>query len=295
MQRGVQLHALRSTLRAGLQADVGLLGAALQVERQLGHDDGLIGGRVGGQIAQLLGAQIGLELQTAVGQGLAGGGLQALEDVAPTAIPVELQLRLAIELGARERVFHAGQGVGPGDERGGGVELQIRVAFAVLGADLAIGLQHRAGHFGLELDLRVLLIDVVFHGAGVDGGLQRFDLHVREREHRLLPFALGGERLDAQRFAANARRGARGLEIGFEGHLLRGVCFGAQCALQRRGVERAVEIGGVQLLDLGIALEHLGLGFEITVGGDAALGHVDVSLLDLPLLAGVEHIGGDGV
>lgn len=296
LQRGGEPNALCVAARRGVERDVGLLRAALRLERQRGHHDGLLRGRTRGLVAQVVAAQVGLDLQAACGQRGTCGGLQALQQVAVAAAPVELQPCLAVKLRASQQVFlHAGQAVGPGDQGGRGLELQGRLALSVGGTDLAVGLEHGTGHFGLELRARVLLLDVVLHGRGLDGGLQRFHPELRERQDGLLPFALGRERLDAQRLAAGARRRARGLEVGLEQHLPRGVRACAQCALQRGGVERTVQVGGVELLHPGYALEHLAGGLEVAGRLDMALAHIDLRLLHLPPFAGVEHVGGDGV
>src|SRR5256885_16120394 len=68
---------------------------------------------------------------------------------------------------------------------------------------------------------------------------------------------------------------------------------GAQLALQRCGFQDAVERGGVQALDLGLAFEDLGGGLEAALGVDAARAYGDLRLLQQPLLAVIAHRGLD--
>ena len=90
LQGGVDLHAFASLLCLRAQVDFGAFGAAVQGQSQGRDDDGLIGRRARRQIANLVAAQLGLNLQTAGGDGCAMGRTQAFQQVLPAALHRQL-------------------------------------------------------------------------------------------------------------------------------------------------------------------------------------------------------------
>ncbi|MPM86960.1 hypothetical protein SDC9_134053 [bioreactor metagenome] len=174
LQSGVDLYAFASLLGLRGQTDPGIFGAAVNVQCQRRQDGTLVDCGAGRQITNLLGAQLGLDLQATGGNGRAMGGAQALEQVFPTALQSQLQICAAIELSAAQRVLHARQFAQPLCERAHGAERQLALDSAAGRAHLPVKVQLRTGHRSLESSLGLLGFCIELHGLGVDAGLQGF-------------------------------------------------------------------------------------------------------------------------
>jgi len=246
------------------------------------------------RVAQRACLHLALQAQTA---GLLGGGRveQALLQLVPAALPRQFHLGLALQAGARQRITAQGQARQPLAQLLGLRDLQLQLALAAVGAGIQGQLGAGAGHLQLQLALQVLGVGADVQRPGLQQALQRLDLDIAQLQQRGLPAALCTGRLQAQ---GPRMAGACRLQVQCELHPLRSIGLCLQRARNGGGLQRAVQVGGVDARQFDRAFHRLrlgvpaGLGLQLAFAGGA---QIDPGALQQPDVQAVKaQVGAQG-